>query len=103
MEFLEQTFYYNTILNWLISAILILVAVVLAKILFWIINKLVKKATAKTKSILDDLLVDMLEEPVVFGLGILGFWFAFGRLEFPETFVSLIDKAFLFLLANSSQ
>ncbi len=98
MEFLEKTFYYNTIFNWLISAVIIVGAIVIAKILFWLINKIVKKATAKTKSKLDDLLVDMLEEPVVFGLGILGFWFAFARLDFPISFISVINKAFLFLL-----
>ena len=97
MDFLEKTFYYNTISDWLISAGIIVGAVVVSKILFWIINKIVKKATAKTKSILDDLLVDMLEEPIVFGMGILGFWFAFTRLDFPGGLVALIDKAFVFV------
>ena len=66
-EFLNKDFYGNTIQDWAISFGIILAALIIGKILYWIIGKFVKKAAAKTKSGLDDLLVDKLEEPVIYG------------------------------------
>jgi len=81
-DFLKQTFYGNSIQNWFISAGIIFGSVLIAKILYWIIGKYVKRITAKTKTNLDDLLVDKLEEPIVYGLVIIGFYWGFHRLEF---------------------
>jgi MscS family membrane protein len=78
--FFSQTFYHNSILDWAISFGIILAAILIAKVLYWVIGKFVKKATAKTKSNLDDLLVDKLEEPVVYAVAIIGFFWAFSRL-----------------------
>ncbi len=98
MELLDKTFYYNTIQSWAISAAIIIGVIILAKITFWIFSKIVKKATAKTKSTLDDIIVDMIEEPIVTGIAILGFWIAFARLVFPDSFNLIIDKAFFFAI-----
>lgn len=84
-DFLSQTFYGNTIQNWFISCGIFLAAIVIAKIAYWAIGKYVKRITAKTKSGLDDLLVDKLEEPVVYGMVIIGFYWGFLRLNFGET------------------
>ncbi len=81
-EFLAKQFYGNTIENWLISCGILLGAIIIGKILYWAIGKYVKKLTARTKTDLDDLLVDKLEEPVVYGLVILGFYWGFQRLQF---------------------
>ena len=62
---LEKTYYHNTIMEWGESLLIILGSVLLAKLLYWIIKRFVKTATAKTSTTLDDLLVDMLEEPAV--------------------------------------
>ena len=61
MEFLNKTFYGNTISSWAISLGIVVGAIIVAKICYWAIGKYVKKITAKTKSNLDDLLVDKLE------------------------------------------
>ena len=78
--FFSQEFYQNSLLDWAISFGIILAAILIAKVLYWVIGKFVKKATAKTKSNLDDLLVDKLEEPVVYAVAIIGFFWAFSRL-----------------------
>jgi MscS family membrane protein len=98
MDFLDKTFYFNTIQSWIISAGIIIGVIILAKITFWVFSKVVKKVTAKTKSTLDDIIVDMIEEPVVTGVAILGFWIAFARLTFPDSFNAIIDKAFFFAI-----
>lgn len=83
-EFLSQTFYGNTIQNWFISCGIFLASIIVAKTTYWAIGKYVKKITAKTKTNLDDLLVDKLEEPIVYGLVIIGFYWGFLRLDFGE-------------------
>lgn len=83
-DFLNQTFYGNTLEQWAISFGILAGAIITAKILYWAIGKYVKKLTAKTKTNLDDILVDKLEEPVVYGIAILGFYWGFQRLTFGE-------------------
>ncbi len=81
---LEKTFYYNTLLDWSISLLIILGSIIAAKLVYWIIKRFVKTATAKTSSTLDDLLVDTLEEPIVVFIVIMGTGYALNLLEFPE-------------------
>jgi MscS family membrane protein len=94
-EFLSTDFYGNTIQNWAISFGIILGSIIVAKILYWIIGKYVKRITAKTKTNLDDLLVDKLEEPVVYGLVILAFYTAFQRLNFGEGVDNFFSHLFI--------
>ena len=84
-DFLSQQFYGNTIQNWAISFGIIFGAIIIAKIAYWIIGKFVKKLAAKTKTSLDDILVDQLEEPIVYGLGLIGFYWGIHRLQFGES------------------
>ena len=83
-EFLEKTFYHNTIMQWAISFAIVFGAVVIAKILYWLSKNVLKKLTAKTKTKLDDLLIDKLEEPIVLAIVLTGLTIAFNRLNFPD-------------------
>lgn len=94
-EFLAKEFYGNTIENWGISLGIVFGAIITAKIIYWLIGKYVKRITAKTKSNLDDLLVDKLEEPIVYGIGILGFYLGFQRLTFGENVDSFFTHTFI--------
>ena len=67
-------------MDWAISFGIILGAIMAAKILYWAVGKFVKKAAAKTKSQLDDILVDKLEEPVVYMVALIGIYWAIMRL-----------------------
>lgn len=93
-EYLYQDFYGNKIQEWLVAFGILIGSIIVAKLLYWVIGKYVKKATAKTKTGLDDLLVDQLEEPVVYGIGILGFYFAFNHLSFGENVDNFFTHVF---------
>ncbi len=99
IELLEKTFYHNTIQEWAISFAIILGAIVAAKALYWVIGRTVKKLAANTKTKLDDILVDTLEEPIVFAIAIVGLWYGFDRLSFPEVFQNWMGKVFHVLIA----
>jgi MscS family membrane protein len=71
-DLLEKDFYQNTILEWAMALGIVLAAVIAGKIFYWFCATVVKKLTAKTRSNLDDLIVDMVEEPVVVALTVAG-------------------------------
>jgi MscS family membrane protein len=96
-EFFSQNFYGNTVQNWAISLGIMVGAFVIAKIVYWAIGKYVKKLAAKTKSGLDDLLVDKLEEPVVYGMIIIGFYWGFNRLTFGENVDNFFSHVFVII------
>lgn len=98
-EFFEKTFYYNTVGEWAISLAIIIGAVVAGKILYWIFGNIFKKVTAKTKTKIDDIIVDMVEEPVVLALTIAGLWYGLHRLTFPEGWYVWMGKVYHILVA----
>ena len=80
----ELHFAGNNIFDWLHAALIIVVAVVVGKTLYWLIGKTVKRMAAKTRTQLDDILVDMLEEPIVFAVVVLGIWYGVSVLTMSE-------------------
>ena len=97
-DFLNKTFYGNTIQNWAISFAIILGAIILAKILYWAIGKYIKKLTAKTKTNLDDILIDEFEEPVLYGISLVGFYWGVNRLHFGEGMDNFFSHLFIVLI-----
>ena len=57
-------------------------AIVLARALYWAISNYVKKIAAKTESKLDDIIIDMIDEPLVVAGGAAGIWVGFTYLDF---------------------
>ena len=93
-DFLTKQFYGNTIQQWVTAFAVIIGALVLGKCLYWLIGKTVKRLAAKTKTRLDDILVDMLEEPFVFAIIILGTWHGLKFLNMSTSAAAIVDKAF---------
>ncbi|MCK4568865.1 MAG: mechanosensitive ion channel family protein [Bacteroidales bacterium] len=98
-EFFAKEFYHNTVGDWAIALAIIVGTLIAAKALYWVIGRIVKKLTAKTKTKLDDIMVDMLEEPIVLIVTIIGVWFAIGRLSFPEKIMNWIDNIYMVMIA----
>ncbi len=99
MDFLTGKLYYgNTVKQWLIAAGIIVCTVLLAKLLYWAFGNVVKKITAKTKTRIDDILVDMLEEPVVFSVIIIGVWYGLATLHMSKIVHRWIATGYYFLI-----
>ncbi|MBD3204064.1 mechanosensitive ion channel [Candidatus Woesearchaeota archaeon] len=81
-----RTLYFgNTILQYLIFFGLISVGIIIGKVIFYFSTKIIKKLTAKTKNNLDDILIDILEEPLVFLIVIVCFFLGYTQLTLtPE-------------------
>lgn len=89
MDFWSKEYYNNTILDYLICLGIILGSIIVAKILYWVSKNIIKKLTARTKTNLDDIIVDKVEEPVMFGLVLAAAWYAIGRLKFSLSQLSV--------------
>ena len=83
-EFLDKVFYGNTVAQWLVALALILGSVIAAKITYWILKNVVGRLTKKSATKLDDILIDMIEEPVVLAMLLIGTWYALARLNLSE-------------------
>ncbi|MDH5492233.1 MAG: mechanosensitive ion channel family protein, partial [Myxococcales bacterium] len=83
-DFLSTTYYGNTVQQWAIALGIIVGSVVAAKLVYWIFKNVIGKLTSKTKTNLDDIIVDMLEEPLVFILVIGGIWAGLGTLTLSD-------------------
>lgn len=98
-EFFSETYYGNTVSQWAIALLIILGSAVVGKLIYWFLGKTVKALTAKTKTKLDDILVDMLEEPIVFGIIIFGMWLGLGKLELTPGAELWVSKVIHILIA----
>jgi MscS family membrane protein len=88
MDILGTTFYGNTILAWLAALAIILAALLVGKTVYWIFQNVARRLTAKTQTRLDDLILDMIEEPIVVILTVFGFGIAFNTLTFESDTVT---------------
>ncbi|HLP05593.1 MAG TPA: mechanosensitive ion channel family protein [Paludibacter sp.] len=94
---LEQTFYGNTVYNWLVSIGIIVGALVLNKIIVLLNKHVIHRLTSKTKNRLDDILFQMLEAPVLLGIALIAIWIAADRLHLPKSFETFVHKAYQLL------
>ena len=97
-EFLAREFYHNTVTEWGITLLIILGSIVAGKVLYWVFGNVIKKLTSKTKTKIDDIIVDMIEEPVVLALTIVGLWYGLHRLEFTEGMYDFMGKVYHILI-----
>ena len=98
MSFLDSLYYGNTVEAWIIAFTIIVASVIGGKIIYWFFGNIVKKLTAKTESKLDDIIIDMIEEPVMFALILFGIWYAIGTLALSDGFSNFFDKALMFVI-----
>jgi len=97
-DILTKTFYGNQIEVWLFAFILIFCAILTGKILYWISSNVLKKLTKKTKTKIDDIIIDMIEEPILLALTLAGIWFALRFLSFSTAVDSVIGSIFQALI-----
>lgn len=87
MSWWDKEYYGNTLVDYAIVLGIIVGAVIVGKLLYWVSKNVIKKLTAKTKTNLDDIIVDKVEEPLIFGIVLAASWYALFRLNYPITTV----------------
>lgn len=85
-EFLQHSYYENTVSEWFIAMGTVLAIVILGKFIYRIVTNIIRRMTAKTKSRLDDILIDMVEEPAFAAMILSGVWFSLNGLNMTDDF-----------------
>ena len=98
MDIFERTFYGNTIGQWGLTLLIIVLTLVVGKLVYWITSNVVRRFTAKTKTRLDDIIIDMVEEPAVIALTVVGIWYGISRLTLPDAVDHYIKHGSQFLV-----
>lgn len=88
----ELHFAGNNIFDWLHASLIIVSVLVVGKTLYWLIGRTIKRMAARTRTQLDDILVDMLEEPIVFAVVVLGIWYGLSVLTMSREAAHTVDK-----------
>ena len=60
----EKTYYGNTVQMWVSAAALIILSMLFAKVIYWLFSGIARRMAAKTETQLDDIIIDLVEEPI---------------------------------------
>ncbi len=97
-EIFSKNFYGNTVYEWSIAFALIIASFLVGKILYWIFRNLLKKNADKTKTQIDNLLIDIVEKPLIYIVVVAGIKFSIKTLNMSENLNITIDKGLRILL-----
>lgn len=89
----------NPVMEWLQALGYFLGGVILARIIYLLFKRVFKRLAAKTQTKWDDVFVDQVEEPMAFGIVILGFWFGYEHLHFGVGVDNFMEHVFQILIA----
>jgi MscS family membrane protein len=98
-SFFSKEIYYNTMGDWTIALLIILGVYVFSKLLYWVFRNIIKKITSHTKTRFDDILVDMLQKPIILGMTVSGIWYGIHWLSFPDKINEWVNKGFFLIIA----
>ncbi|MHB9056089.1 MAG: mechanosensitive ion channel family protein [Paludibacteraceae bacterium] len=94
---LEQVYYNNTLLNWIISGGILIAALIVNWLITIVNNNYLKVLDKRTKSHLDNILARTLETPLKVGIILVAIWTALSRLDLSKSFDDAIYKAYQIL------
>ncbi len=97
-NFFSKQFYGNTVSQWLIALLIIVASVIIGRSIYWLIKNFVRKITSRSKTKLDNIIIDMIEQPLVFAIILAGIWFGLSTLTFNQTITEWIPKAYYILI-----
>ncbi len=89
----------NTVNAWLIAIAIGCVTFIIGRLVYWFSNRVLKRLAERTTSKLDDILLDMGEEPVVLAISLLGTRLGLETLVLSEAWTHRIEDGYHVLTA----
>jgi MscS family membrane protein len=99
MDFLDKILWGNSVKEWIISLSIIALAIIVNKLIILLNRNVLKKIAAKSNNHLDDILLNSLEKPVLFGVILVAVWIAAERLNLGTKTYNIIEEAYRVLIA----
>lgn len=96
--FTDDLYYGNTPSTWAICFALLILSIIAGRLAYWVIEKTVKRYAKNTKTNFDDILVDMLEEPLVLFITLMCMRESLEILTISETIEQVVDNIYHFFL-----
>ena len=98
MDFLSKEIYGNTLLKWGLSIVIVVSTLFLSRILYMFISKVLKKKAESSNSKIDDIVIDSIEKPLIFGMIIGGIWYSIIQLTLPIKITGAVTKVYYILI-----
>jgi len=93
IPFMNVDMFGTPLAGYVLAMLAIFFTIIFAKLLYYFIKTYVTKLTRHTKSDLDDIIVDMIEEPLIVFIVIIGLWLSIVFfINLPESVVSFISS-----------
>lgn len=93
-----NVYYGNTIGQWSVALGIMIGAFILGKITYFIFGNLFKALTKKTETKLDDIIVDMIEEPIMLAIILGGVWYGFNTLIVSTKVDAFFSSTLMFVI-----
>jgi len=98
MDLLNKAYYGNTIIDWFIAFSLIALSIIIGKIIYWFTSNILKRLTKKTKTKLDDIIINMVEEPLIMVGVLVCVWYSLTTLNISSDVQDVINNVFYILI-----
>jgi len=98
-DLLTQTYYGNTLQTWLLGLGIIVGSVVLGRAVYWLFSRVARVFTDRSRGRFDNIVVDMIEEPIVFMIIATGIWFGLEVLNLPDRLEIAIGSSYHVIVA----
>jgi MscS family membrane protein len=100
---LEVSFLGSTLKQYLIALCIVALAFGIGKIAYWVMSRIVRTFTARTKTKLDDLIIDLIDTPIVVLIALAGLKIGVDQLSLNLKAAGIIDKVlFILFILNVS-
>ncbi len=83
-EFFSTTFYGNTVGAWATAFGMVLLSALAGRAIYWLLSGVGRRITARTAARFDDIVLDMIEEPIVLAFVLGGTSYSLSTLALPE-------------------
>lgn len=85
-DFLSKSYFGNTIEHYLIFFAMLAIGIIAGKLIYWVSKNIIRKFAARTKTKFDDIIIDVMEKPLIFLVFILAFHIGGKYLEMSDSF-----------------
>ena len=98
LEIINKTYYGNSINEWVIALTLIALSIIVGKILYWFSSTILKRLTRKTETKLDDILINMIEEPLIMVGVLVCIWYSISTLNISSNAQNIVNNILYILI-----
>lgn len=99
VAFLAYRLFGNSVAEWLTALGIAFATYVVGRAMYWFTNRVLKRLAARTQSKLDDILIDMGEEPVVLAITLIGTRIGLETLHLSESATRWVEDGYHVLTA----